>query len=121
MSLIPSISTTQRSPGTDRTSRSSLARALGTEQVLRMIMEDSVAADPRVDDADGLGVRASGQPLRQPVGPAMVGVDFRAVAVGDRVAERDDDRGLAGRIDINLIDEESRCRSLGRGDRRRPR
>ena len=120
MSLMPSISTTQRSPGTARTSRSSLAKALRTENMSSgWSWEDTVAADPSVEHADRLGVRARGQPLRQPVGPAVGHVDLRTVAVGDEVAERDDGRRLAGGLDIHLIDEVSRSGGLGRGYARR--
>ncbi len=45
----------------------------------------------------------------------MVRVDFRAVAVGDRVAERDDDRRLTGRIDINFVEENLDVEVLGEG------
>ena len=59
------------------------------EQILGVIVQDAVAADAGVDHADGRGVRARGETLRQPVGPAVIGVHLRMIAVGDRVAERD--------------------------------
>src|ERR1700677_475656 len=81
-------------------------QSAGAEEVLRMIMQDAIAADASVYDADGRRPRPGRQTFRQPVGPAVVGVNLRTVAVGDRVPESDYGPWLTSRLDVHLVDEE---------------
>ena len=68
-------------------------------------MQHAVAADPRVDHRHFL---ARGlQPFGEHVGPAAVGVLGRAVAVGDRVAQRHDRRPF-GCQHLDAAEEEAR-------------
>src|ERR1700693_1713282 len=100
MSLIPSISTTQRSPGVAIQS----SQSARTEELLGMIVQDAIAADACIHHADRRCVGPRSQTFRQSIGPAVVGVDLRMVAIGDGVAERDERAGLAGRFNIDFID-----------------
>src|SRR5690606_15619160 len=54
----------------------------------------AVTADTGVDYGDLCGRGVGLQPLGEAIGPAAVGVERRAGAVGDRVADRDDRRRL---------------------------
>ena len=77
------------------------------EQVLGVIVQDAVAADAGVHHAYRRSARARGETLRQPVRPALVAVDLRMIAVGDRVAERDECRRLSGGLDVDFVEEEA--------------
>ena len=60
------------------------------------VVQDAVAAEPLVHHRHRPAARARHQPPGELVGPAAKGVDRRDVAVGQRVAERDDAAGLGG-------------------------
>ena len=81
-------------------SRSSRVSALGPPAIgLAAIVGRSdhlVAADPLVDHDEAVAIGGM-QAARQHVRPAVVAVDRGARAVGDRIAERDDDLRLGRR------------------------
>ena len=69
------------------------------------VVQDAVAAEPVVHDADR-SAAAGDEPAGQLVGPAAEGVDRRDVAVGQRVAERDDAACVARGEHIDAAQEE---------------
>ena len=65
---------------------------------------DAIAADAGVDDRDP-GAVLLVQAARQDVGPAIVAVERRGRAVGNRIAETRDDHRVLGRDDIDRVEE----------------
>src|SRR5665213_437857 len=73
-------------------------------------MQDAIAADALVHHAEGTPALARDEAAGELIGPAMIGVELRYVAVGERIAERDDAAGCGGRLHLDGADDEERVR-----------
>ncbi len=85
---------------------------------LEALADHRVPADALVDDGPPRrGVLACVEPYRHPVLPAVVGIDGRARAVGDRVAERDNGATGRRRQHVNRFEPPHRGHRVGEPDR----
>ena len=114
MSLMPSSSTTAETPDKPRRSRSSRCSADGPPgngcgRRIAFGRQDPVSADACVDHRHTIPIRGV-QPARQHVRPAIVAIQRRQRAVGDRIAERADHDRIGGRHHVDGVEEIPRCR-----------
>ncbi len=70
------------------------------------IVEDAVAADADVEDAEVGGGFVAVEAAGEEVGPALVGVGGAGGAIGDAVAEGYDGGGVVGGFDVDGLEEE---------------
>src|SRR5436309_2908231 len=96
MSLMPSSSVIQRTPGTAITSRSIRASAPPLSP------RDAVARDSRVDHADSRSRFVGLQAPREVARPGVIRIQRRLVAIiSDGIAESYDGKGIAWRFDVD--------------------
>lgn len=81
----------------------------------KAIVEQPIAADPLIDDRDVATLRVGLQAFGQPVGPAIIAVGSAVFAVGDRVAQRDDDLGGGAAFDFECGEVEPMVEGRGAG------
>ncbi len=66
------------------------------------VVEDAIAGDAGVHHGDGRQRRITLQPLREPIGPARIGVFAGAHAIGDRIAQHDEGARARWRGDFQI-------------------
>jgi len=79
-----------------------------------VVVEDAVAADAFVEDAEVGGFLVGLEAAGEDVGPAGVGVAGAVGAVGDAVAEGDDGGGFIGGFDVDAFEEGPGVEFFGR-------
>jgi hypothetical protein len=76
-------------------------------------VQDAVAADALVEDAEAGGLLVGEQAAGEFVGPARVGVEAAVGPVGDAVAERDDGGALGGTLTSTPLTKGQEVISVG--------